>query len=235
MGRLMRAEDHDEATILGTEPTPEPAPEPTPEPAPEPTPELEPEPEPNALLGAPEGDYEIDVAALPEGTKIDTEALAVLTPVAKEIDLSNAGMTKLAVVYATKILPALDARVTESIETQAAQQRKDWEAETRLAISGGKGADGKVVEALKDDKGEPIYGGLPYKDVVATAARALDRFGGPGLREALDASGYGNRESMMRFAFTVGRAIKEDDFDRGSGPSEKPKSLTEALYGTKAE
>jgi hypothetical protein len=189
--------------------------------------------EENALLGAPEGDYTI--TGLPEGTTIDTEALAMLTPIAKEIGLSDAGMSKLAEVYATKILPHIDAQVSTAIETQAATQRKDWEAETRLAISGGKDADGKAVEPARTDKGDPIYGGKDYKEVTQIAAKALDRLGTPELRQFLETTGLGNNEALVRFAFRAGMAIKEDDFDRGDGGGSKPKTLAETLYGNKGD
>lgn len=189
--------------------------------------------EANPLLGAPDGEYEIDKAALPADTAIDTEALAALAPIAKEIGLSNAGMSKLAGVYADKILPHVTKQIAGEIETQAATQAKDWANETRLAIEGGKDAAGKPIAPAATDKGEPVYGGLSYKEVTQVAARALDRLGTPELREFLETSGFGNNEALVRFAFRAGRAISEDTFDRGAGGESKPSTLQTALYGDK--
>ena len=187
---------------------------------------------PNALLGVPEGDYEIDVAQLPEGTKIDADALAVLTPIAKEIGLSNEGVTKLAGAYAT-ILPNVVKQISDGIEADAAAQTKAWSDETRLAVEGGKDAKGAVIAPLADAKGEPVYAGKTMKEVRAIAAKALDNLGGPGLRQYLETTGLGNHEPLVRFAFKAGMAIKEDDFGRGDGPGGKPATLQSVLYGSK--
>lgn len=187
---------------------------------------------PNALLGAPEGDYEIDVAKLPEGTKIDADALAIIAPIGKEIGLSNEGMTKLAGAYAT-ILPNVVKQISDGIEADAAAQTKSWADETKLAVEGGKDAKGAAIKPATDAKGEPIYAGKTMAEVRAIAAKALDNLGTPELRQYLETTGLGNHEPLVRFAFKAGMAIKEDSFERGAGTSGKPATLQSVLYGTK--
>lgn len=165
-----------------------------------------------ALFGAPEGDYE--VVGLPEGTVIDTEALAAVTPVAKELGLSNEGFSKIASVYAEKILPNVTQQVTDTIMSQAEAQRADWGKET--------------LEAVKTD---PVYGGAPLKDVQAASAKAIERFGGAELRQYLEDTGLGNHPAMVKAFFLAGSAISEDtSFERG-GVVPKPKTSVEKFYG----
>lgn len=165
-----------------------------------------------ALFGAPEGDYEI--VGLPEGTVIDTEALAAATPIAKELGLSNEGFSKLASVYAEKILPGVTQQVTDTIMSQAEAQRADWGKDT--------------LEAVKTD---PAYGGAPLKDVQAAAAKAIERFGGAELRQYLEDTGLGNHPSMVKAFFLAGTTISEDtSFERG-GVTPQPKTSVEKFYG----
>lgn len=178
----------------------------------------------NPLLGAPEGDYTL--TGLPEGTVIDTEALAALAPVAKEIGLSDAGMSKLAGVYAEKILPHVAEQIGADIATQAAAQAKAWDGETRLAIEGDK-ANGTAPD--------PAFDGKDFAAVRKDAARALDRLGTPELRQFLETSGLGNNPALVRFAYNAGKAIKEEGFDRGGTSSSEPVTLQTALYGKKGE
>ena len=155
------------------------------------------------LFGAPEGTYEI--TGLPEGTVIDTATLSAVEPVARELGLSNAGMSKLAAVYAETIVPALTEQVTNQILTQSAATTQGWATET--------------IEAVRTDA---AYGGKPLAEVQAVAAKALDRFGGPEFREYLKDTGLGNHPAMMRAMFLAGSAIAEDTtFERGSNTPPK--------------
>lgn len=172
------------------------------------------EEKPNALLGAPEGDYEL--TGLPEGTVIDKEALADLTPIAKEVGLSNEGLSRFAQVYAEKILPRVAEQIAAGTEQQIAAIHKEWDGATRKAVAE-----------------DPIYEGKPFKEVTQIAARALDRLGSPELRKALNDSGFGNNPELVRFAFRAGLAISEDSFERGDGNAPQPKTLQSVLYGNK--
>ncbi len=164
------------------------------------------------LFGAPEGDYEI--SGLPEGTVIDTEALAAFTPIAKELGLSNEGAAKIVGVYAEQILPKVAEQVVDGLQRDIAAQHAAWAGET--------------LELVKDDA---VFEGKPLADIQKIAAKALDRFGTPELREFLNTTGLGNYPGLMKFAYMAGSAISEDTtFERG-GTAAKPRSTVEKFYG----
>lgn len=164
-----------------------------------------------ALFGAPESDYEI--TGLPEGMAIDTEALAQFSPLAKELGLSNEGMSKVAAAYAN-ILPKVTEGVVEGIQRDIAAQHATWATET--------------LEAVKTD---PAFAGKQLSEVQQTASKALDRFGGEAFRQYLNDTGLGNHPDMVKFAFLAGSAISEDTtFERG-GVTTTPKSSVDKFYG----
>ena len=164
-----------------------------------------------ALFGVPEGDYV--PAGLPEGTVIDKAALDAVTPVARELGLSNEGFSKLAGVYAEKVLPQVTEAVTSQIMAQSAATTAGWATET--------------TEAVKTD---PAFGGKQLSEVQAVAAKALDRFGGTEFRQYLADTGLGNHPAMMKAMFLAGSAIAEDTtFERG-GPVITPKSREDKFY-----
>ena len=79
---------------------------------------------------------------------------------------------------------------------------------------------------LKTDR---EYGGPAFSKNVGVAVRAIERFGTPALKEALDASGLGNHPELVRFCYRVGKAIAEDRFvptHRGGGA----RTAAEVLY-----
>lgn len=202
------------------------------------------------LIGAPEGDYDL-TGVMPEGTAIDADALAKITPTAKALNLSNAGLAKIA----SEGLPIVQKQVSDGIIAEIVSQRASWDNATTLAISGGKVpsvddagnpvlADGKPV--MTDAKPDPVFGGKDKDAVLTVAAKALDRFGGdklypgakadgtPGtFRDFLKSTGLGNHPAMVRFAYQAGALISEDtDFERGSGIPNTPKSREDKYYGS---
>jgi hypothetical protein len=165
-----------------------------------------------ALFGVPEGDYE--PAGLPEGTVIDKAALEAVTPVARELGLSNEGFSKLAGVYAEKVLPQVTEAVTSQILAQSAATTAQW-----------------ATEATESVRTDPAYAGKPLPEVQAIAAKALDRFGGTEFRQYLADTGLGNHPAMLKAMFLAGSAIAEDTtFERGGTPA-VAKTRAEKFYG----
>lgn len=169
--------------------------------------------QPNEFFGAPEGDYEL--TGLPEGTEIDTRALEAVSPVAKEMGLSNEGLSKIAGVYAEKVLPQVVEDLTDRLQRDVAAQHATWANE--------------AAELVKTD---PVFEGRPLPEVQKVAAKFIDRFGGEDFRKFLDVTGLGNHPAMIKIAYQGGNAISEDTtFERGNkGP--KPKSTVEKFYGS---
>lgn len=122
---------------------------------------------------------------MPDGVNLDAEMLAALGPEFKELGLSNRDAQRLA----DKFIAAQTARMTK--------QAEDWAATTQ----------GWVDEARRD----PEIGGAKWDASAAAAAGVVDRFGSPGLREYLNASGAGNHPELIRLLAKVGAAIGEDN------------------------
>jgi hypothetical protein len=179
-----------------------------------------------ALFGAPEGDAGYAIEGLPEGVTVDQAALDAATPIFKELGLSNAGASKVAGVYAEKVLPIVAEQFQENLKTQIADQRTEWQGETLKAVKG-------EIE-LKTATGEKIdFAGSGVKQVQQAAARAIDRVAPAGFREFLDETGLGMHPAMVAFAFKVGQLISEDTDSGGGGGSggdHKP-TRTEKYYG----
>lgn len=170
------------------------------------------------LFGAPEGEYEVDLG---EGVTVDKDVLGFVSPLAKELGLSNAGFGKLASVYADKVLPHVEAAVVKGVEDQAAALRAEW-AQNAKAL---------VAEDAKAER--PVFGGEDFKTVVATSAKAVDQLGPQGFRQFLDETGLGNRPEMLQFCYLVGKALGEDT-GFAQGVSDKPKTREEKFYGAKS-
>jgi len=185
--------------------------------------------EPNPLFGAPADDAQYEIAGLPEGMSIDADALAAVTPLARELNLSNEGLSKLAGVYTESVLPGVVKQMETDLQAQAAQVRKDWGTDARAAVQGGTNAAGEPVEA------DPAYAGHTLSEVQSIAAKSLDRFGGEGFREFLNGNGLGNHPAMLRYSFLAGKAISEDtNFERGAGVPSAPLTREEKYYGKQA-
>lgn len=155
------------------------------------------------LFGAPAEGETYALEGLPEGTVIDEEALNEITPIARELGLSNKGLSKFAGVYAEKILPRVAEQVSSNIEQQVTAKRTEWEGEAKDAIAG-------KIELL-NGAGEKIdFGGQPLKSVMATSAKALDKYAPAGFREWLDETGLSVNPNMIAFTYQFGKLIAED-------------------------
>lgn len=179
-----------------------------------------------ALFGAPEGDAGYAIEGLPEGVTVDQAALDAATPIFKELGLSNAGASKVAGVYAEKVLPIVAEQMQENLKTQIADQRTEWQGETLKAVKG-------EIE-LKTATGEKIdFAGSGVKQVQQAAARAIDRVAPAGFREFLDETGLGMHPAMVAFAFKVGQLISEDTDagGGGGGGGDQKQTRTQKYYG----
>jgi hypothetical protein len=174
-------------------------------------------PEASDLFGAPET-YEL---TLPEGVELDKAVLDIVSPVAKELNLSNAGLTKLAGVYTEAVLPRIEEAFHNQINDQVKETQANWATEAKQAI-----------EADKDlPEDQRVFDGADLKTVRAVAAKTLDRFGGPEFRAFLDETGIGNRVEMLRMAYLVGKSISEETTFPTSQTATAPKSRAERYYG----
>lgn len=133
--------------------------------------------------------------------EIDAKTLEALSPVFKELKLTNANVQKLAEAYA----PVVKAQV-EANQTAAAD---GW----KKTIDGWKAETVKVL-------------GADYAKELSFAAKVIDRFGDKtkgadgkevnSLRQLFDETGVGNHPALVGALVKVGKLISEDHFAEGS-------------------
>ena len=85
---------------------------------------------------------------------------------------------------------------------------------------------------VSEIKADPEVGGTRLEASMASAARAIDRLGVPGLREALDLTGAGNNPAIVKAFVRLGQMVSEDRFapGRDAAPA-APLSPAERIYG----
>lgn len=181
------------------------------------------------LFGAPAEGEDYVVEGLPEGMEIDKAALDAVAPVARKLGLSNKGLSEIASVYAAEVLPGVMQRTTEAIEQQVVAKRTEWEGEAREAIKSN-GQD------LKNAAGEVLsFDAKAEKEVMQTAAKAMDNLAPQGFREWLKETGLSQHPMMIAFAYQAGKSIAEDTELESAAPSTGRKStMVERFYGPKA-
>lgn len=147
---------------------------------------------------------------MPEGMALDEKLAAAMSPVLKDLGLTQGQAQKLAETFAASKKAEAEAGAAEWAGIQS----------------------GWVGAAKKDSE----IGGAKWEASVATAQGALARFGTPGLKAFLLESGGGNHPEVIRFMARVGSVISEDNpggGDTGGGkdteaahllfPGDKPK------------
>lgn len=138
---------------------------------------------------------------IPEGVTVNDDDLTAFRALAKDMNLTQEQAQKLV-----------------TMQTEAVQRQQDaWQAQQE-----------QWVEGLKSDK---EFGGNKFSENVAVASKALEQFGTPELKEALDASGYGNHPELVRVFYRIGKAISEDGGVSGGDAAGTSKSRAEILFG----
>lgn len=150
--------------------------------------------------GAPEN-YE--TFTLPEGVPVNESLMSEFQGLAKELNLTQENAQKL-----------VDLQARESAKTaQEAQER--W--------------DTLKTEWADSAKSDNEFGGQNFDANVGLAKQALDQFGTPELKEALEITGTGSHPEIIRFFYRVGKTLKEASMLTGSAPAQK-KSAAELIY-----
>ena len=138
---------------------------------------------------------------LPEGTVANAKVVEKFSSVAKELGLSQVAAQKLVDFNASAAKEESDAASAEYLKTT-----DGWKSDT--------------IKVL----------GTGYQVELGYAARALDKFGTPGLRELLDTTGLGNHPEVVQMLVKAGKKISEDVLADGKSGEMGRKSYAELLY-----
>lgn len=142
---------------------------------------------------------------MPEGVKLDAEAMKPALELFKESRLSQEQAQKFLDLAVSREQAAAQKGVTAFVDLQ-----------------------NKWVSEIKAD---PDIGGPKLSASLASASRAIDRLAVPGLREALTLTGAGNNPAVVKAFVRLGQMISEDRFAPGADAQlAAPRSLAEALY-----
>ena len=142
---------------------------------------------------------------LPEGMPLDGELLEAVTPVFKDLMLTN------------DQAQALTDKFVEHMAAKNEQTMTAW-AET---------LDSWVEKAQKD----PEIGGDNWEQTKAMSQLAVNKLGTPELKTYLQRSGGGNHPELIRIFAKIGPLLKEDDpANGGEGGGGKPVALENVLF-----
>jgi len=153
--------------------------------------------------GAPGEGADYEPLTAPDGVILDTDLVDYAKPIARELNLSQAGAQKL-----------VDLKIKDN-ELQA----KRW--------------GDHLTELKTQAKADPEIGGAQYENSIRLAKTAMKTFGDPELAKMMNQYGVGAHPAMIRLLARVGKATGETSaVGKGEpGPSGDSLSLSSALYG----
>ncbi|WP_445677668.1 hypothetical protein [Pseudomonas putida] len=143
---------------------------------------------------------------LPEGYAMTDEQLAEVSPLFKELGLTQEQADKLV---------AFDAKRALAAEQAGLEQRQ-----------------GLVTGWEKSLREDAAFGGANFDANVGVAQKALAQFGTPELSTMLKESGLGSHPEVVRLFHRIGQQLAEGQLHSGSGNNTR-KSNEEVFYGKK--
>ncbi|HEX9446800.1 MAG TPA: hypothetical protein VF920_02435 [Dongiaceae bacterium] len=144
--------------------------------------------------------------SLPGDVAIDPQSLEAAKQLFAADGLSQERAQSYVDLYAAKLKEAVESPYQLWAETQ-----RDWQ------------------EQVKNDR---EIGGARLSANLGIAAKAVDRFGGDALRQALNLSGAGNHPEVIRAFIRIGKAISEDALVLGRSVAHESRSRADRLYPT---
>jgi hypothetical protein len=165
------------------------------------------ETEEKSKAGAPESYAEFTKPEGMENVELNQQAVDALKPIARELNLSQDKAQMLFAKLLTDVYPKMEAQRLEA-----------W---------------GNLTRGWADTaKADQEIGGDKWHANVEVAQRALNTFGTPELKEALNQYGLGNHPELIRLMVRMGNAMREDTIVLpGSQAGGARKSTAEILYG----
>jgi hypothetical protein len=126
--------------------------------------------------------YEIK---LDEGFELDQGSLDLFTPIFKELGITNEGAQKLVDTY-VPMIQGMEEKIRKESLDEFKKITDGWKADT--------------LKELGPDSDKKL----------AICAKAINKFGEEGLRDALDQTGFGNHPLFVKFVMRVGEIVSED-------------------------
>lgn len=153
-----------------------------------------------AFYGAPEAEADYEFIA-PDGMAVDKDLAAEFSPIAKELNLNQAGAQKL-----------IDLKIADNRRTI-----ERW--------------GNHLSDLRTEAKADPEIGGAKYDESLRSARGVLAKFGTPELRKAMNHYGIGAHKEMIRFLSRIGAATGEPKpLGNGDSGVVETKPLHEILY-----
>ncbi len=150
--------------------------------------------------------YDVTKFTAPEGVTLDAEALKPALDVLRKNGVGQEAAQELLTIAMEREVAAAKKSVQDYVDLQT-----KWQAEV---------------------KNDPEIGGDKLTASMASAARAIDRLGVPGLKEALNLTGAGNNPAIVKAFVRLGQMVSEDRFMPGKDAAPTPpKSPAETIYG----
>jgi hypothetical protein len=154
------------------------------------------------VLKAPEK-YEFKA---PDGFQLEPATTAQFETLARKLDLSNE--------QANELLP-LGAQLAQKI------------GEQQLAAH-----QAQVAQWADDTRNDKDIGGAKFDASVATAKKAMDRFGSAPLKQLMDQTGLGNHPEVIRAFHRIGLAIAEDTFVNADSSGGSKRSAADRMFNS---
>lgn len=148
---------------------------------------------------------------LGEGQAVDQGALEAMTPVFKELGLSQENAQKLVSKFADYA-----AEATKQHTQQQEAQFNQWLADERA----------KGVTAIRKEWGSN------FDANAKLAADAYAHFGGPEVSRILKETGLGDHPDFLKMFLKIGPLIQEDKPNLANGANASRKPLEQVLYPT---
>ncbi len=152
---------------------------------------------------------DLDGLKPPEGSKLESKHVDAVKEYAKSLGM-NAAQTKQLLERDAKIISDHEARFQSDLKEKA----NSWHDATMA---------------------DPEVGGSNFDRSVADCNRAINRFGSPAFKKAMNESGLGNHPEVVRVFARIGRSMSEDSVINGAVQSKQRNpdrfaALGEAMY-----
>lgn len=146
---------------------------------------------------------------LPEGMAIDEKAMEALTPVFKDMKLTQAQVQKLAETYAPVMRAQQEAQQQEAIAMWN-KQGEDWKAESLKMFGPSFKQDMAFVAKVRDRFGKDAVDekGQPIKDAKGNKVNDLALL--------MEETKIGNNPVLLRVLRDIGKVLGEDKFVEGT-------------------